>query len=151
MTGELTRVTAAARSGSSLETLRDAIRAVDRTRGRARLREQVEAHAIGNGLYCGRWFLVDRFVSDGRMYLVASRNDPRLRASRALTEREKQIAFRAALGHTNKLIAHTLGLSTSSVGWYLSQAKRKLGAGSRAELVQLSLALAMAARARGLR
>jgi DNA-binding CsgD family transcriptional regulator len=130
-----------AQGRASRESLREAVKAIDKARGRTRRQDQDEALAIWKGLCSGRWSLVDRFESDGRRYVVAFRNDPRLRDPRALTEREKQIASYAALGHSNKLIAYALGISESSVGWYLSQVRRKLGAKSRADLVRLWLAL----------
>jgi DNA-binding CsgD family transcriptional regulator len=126
-----------AQGRASRESLREAVKAIDRARGRTRRRDQDEALAIWKGLCSGRWSLVDRFESDGRRYVVAFRNDPSVRDPRALTPRERQIATHAALGYSNKLIAYALGLSISTVGWHLSRAMRKLGAASRADLVRL--------------
>jgi DNA-binding CsgD family transcriptional regulator len=44
-----------------------------------------------------------------------------------LTERERQVLAYADLGQSNKLIAYSLGLSTSTVSTLLSRARRKLG------------------------
>jgi DNA-binding CsgD family transcriptional regulator len=53
-----------------------------------------------------------------------------------LTPREKQVCARAAQGHSNKLIAHELGLSTSTVATFLGRAKRRLGVTSRTDLIR---------------
>jgi DNA-binding CsgD family transcriptional regulator len=126
-----------AQSAASRESLRAAVRAIDKARGRAGRRNQEEALADWKGLCSGRWSLVDRFESDGRRFVVAHRNEPDVRDPRALTPREKQVATHAALGYSNKLIAYALGLSSSTVGLHLSRANRKLGVSSRAELVRL--------------
>jgi DNA-binding CsgD family transcriptional regulator len=126
-----------AKSNSSREALRDAVKAIDKARGRERLRDQDRALAIWKGLCSGRWSLVDRFESDGRRYVVAFRNDPRLKDPRALTSREMQVAAYAALGHSNKLMAYALGLSQSTVAWHMARAMQKLGAMSRADLIRL--------------
>ncbi|MGV3621623.1 MAG: helix-turn-helix transcriptional regulator [Archangium sp.] len=82
----------------------------------------------------GRWSLVDHFDRDGRRYYVARRNTPALSGD-GLTPRERQVAGFAALGHSNKLIAYELGLSTSTVATHLSSAAKKLGCTSRVQLI----------------
>jgi DNA-binding CsgD family transcriptional regulator len=138
-----------AKSRSSRDALRDAVKAIDKARGRERLRDQDRALAIWKGLCSGRWSLVDRFESDGRRYVVAFRNDPRLKDPRALTAREMQVAAYAALGHSNKLMAYALGLSSSTVAWHMARAMQKLGASSRAELVRLFSAFGRGAAPQG--
>jgi len=86
-----------------------------------------------------RWSLVDRFDSDGRRFLVARRNEPDVRDPRALSPRERQVAAFAALGHSNKLIAYTLGLSASTIATHLAAAMRKLAVRSRVELARAVL------------
>ena len=54
---------------------------------------------------------------------------------RRLTEREEHIARRAAKGMPSKAIAEEVGLAVRTVEWHLSRVYRKLGIGSRAELV----------------
>jgi DNA-binding CsgD family transcriptional regulator len=41
------------------------------------------------------------------------------------------------MGHPNKLIGYSLGLSVSSVATHLASAMRKLGVRSRVELIEL--------------
>lgn len=112
--------------------LREAVRArAQATSGRT------EALSAWTALVEGRWSLVDVFESDGKRYVVARPNDPSVPDPRALSLRERQIAALAALGRSNKAIAYEMGLAVSRVGTIVAQAARKLGAGSRAELVAL--------------
>ncbi|MBI5481662.1 MAG: helix-turn-helix transcriptional regulator [Deltaproteobacteria bacterium] len=92
--------------------------------------------AAWRALVAGRWSLVDHFDHDGRRFLVARRNDPRVRAPVALTLRERQVAGYACLGHSNKLIAYELGLSPTTIATHLERAARKLGVASRPELIR---------------
>ncbi len=82
----------------------------------------------------GRWSLVDSFERDGRRYVVAKKNDPFVPGQR-LSLRERQVVGFAALGHSNKLIAWELGVSTSTVATQLSSAMKKLGISSRVQLI----------------
>jgi DNA-binding NarL/FixJ family response regulator len=54
-----------------------------------------------------------------------------------LSDRERQAATLAALGHGNKQIASELGIALSTVSKYLERAATKLGAGSRVSLIQI--------------
>jgi DNA-binding NarL/FixJ family response regulator len=58
-----------------------------------------------------------------------------------LSERERQAATLAALGHGNKHIAYDLGIAMSSVSKYLERAATKLGASSRVSLIQIMISL----------
>lgn len=82
---------------------------------------------LWSGLVSGRWSLVEHFERDGRRYFLAYRNDPEVASVRALTPREAQVWYYAAMGQSNKLIAYALGLSIPTVAGYLRQARRKLG------------------------
>lgn len=64
----------------------------------------------------------------GDIEVIAQRDD--------LTLRERQVAAMAARGHANKVIAHELGLQTSTVSAYLRDIARKLGVSSRVLLVR---------------
>ena len=135
--GDIAHATGAATPRSAREALRAAALAADRARGSLRRRAPDEAVEAWRGLVAGRWTLLDHFDGDGRRYFVVHRNDPDAPDPRALTLRERQVAGYVALGHSNKLIAYTLGLSTSSVGVHLNRAVAKLGARTRAELAGL--------------
>jgi len=62
------------------------------------------------------------------------------RAHEMLSERELQVAYRVALGHTNAEIGRELYLSVKTVETYRSRAMAKIGLTSRAELVRYAMA-----------
>lgn len=120
---------------------RDALRAaacrIDRARGAARHNDD-DALELWRGLVAGRWTLIEQFDTDGRRFLVARRNEPGMAALTALSDRERQVVLGVICGHTNKLIAYQLGLSSSTVATHLASAQRKLGVASRSELSALA-------------
>jgi DNA-binding CsgD family transcriptional regulator len=123
--GKVEHATGPAEARSAREALRDALVRIDTARsGKHDTRRLVE---LWRGLVAGRWSLVEHFERDGRRYYLAHKNDPELTQDRALTERERQALGYAELGHSNKLIAYELGLSSSTVGTLLAKARRKLG------------------------
>lgn len=130
-----------ARSSAARGALRSAALAATRARGRLRADDPRRALGLWKGLVEARWSLIDRFDTDGRRYLIAVRNDPRVPHPGVLTERERQVIALAALGRANKAIAYELGLSVGVIGAYLTSAMRKLNVSSRAELVRLYAAL----------
>lgn len=107
----------------------------------------ISARALWRGLLAGVWSLVAAFEHEERRFLVARRN-PRANApSRALTPREQHVVAFAAMGHSNKLAAHALGLTEGAVSAYLSGALRKIGLATRADLVLLGARTALASLA----
>jgi DNA-binding CsgD family transcriptional regulator len=56
-----------------------------------------------------------------------------------LTQRQREIVERVALGHTNAQIAAALGTSANTVRNQLSDASRRLGAANRAEIVRVAV------------
>jgi DNA-binding NarL/FixJ family response regulator len=82
---------------------------------------------LWRGLVAGRWSLVEHFERDGRRYFLAHKNDPELAPDRRLSPREAQVLAYAELGYSNKLIAYSLGLSSSTVATVLGKARRKVG------------------------
>lgn len=125
-----------ARATTARDALRRAALAIDRARGRLRRSDPDAAVRTWEALVSGRWSLVDRFDSDGRRFLLARRNEPRVADPRGLSPVERAVAAYAALGRTNKDIGYTLGLATSTVATHLGAAARKLGFRSRVELVR---------------
>ncbi|MEZ4393868.1 MAG: LuxR C-terminal-related transcriptional regulator [Polyangiales bacterium] len=126
-----------ARAPVAREALREAARAIDRSRVReARGGAGDDALTAWAALVAGRWTLLDAFERDGRRFVVARPNAPRGLAPAPLSERERQVARAAALGHSNKLIAYELGLGVSTVATLLARARRKLGATGRVDLVR---------------
>jgi DNA-binding CsgD family transcriptional regulator len=118
-------------------TLRRFAIEIDRARSRLRRDDPDRALEVWTALTSGRWTLLDHFDKDGRRYLVARRNDPRIAEPFALSERERQVVAYAARGQSCKLIGYELGLSPSVVSRELASAMSKLGVRGRAELVAL--------------
>jgi DNA-binding CsgD family transcriptional regulator len=124
--GKLEHAEGCARSAPMRAALARATAAVDRARGPLRHRDPDEALEIWRALVAGEWSLVEHFDSDGRRFLIAHRNATAGRDARGLTKREQQVLAHADLGHSNKMIAYELGLSTSTVAGHLSRAREKL-------------------------
>jgi DNA-binding CsgD family transcriptional regulator len=124
----------AAQSNSIRAALRDAAIAIDRARTRA---PESEAEALLHWppLIAAHWSLLDRFERDGRHYLIAVNNAPRVGDPRVLSPREQQVVAHALLGHSVKLVAYELGLSSKTVSFHLQRAYLKLGVRNRLELL----------------
>jgi DNA-binding CsgD family transcriptional regulator len=122
----------------SRSALRDAAAAVDRARGKLRRIDPDSALGQWMGLVDGRWSLVDKFDTDGKRYVLARRNEPRVGGLGLLTERERAVAFYAAMGRSNKHIAYDLGIAHSTVRVLLARAAAKLGVKTRDELVAIA-------------
>ena len=118
------------------EKLRAAAQLVDKARGPLRKQDPEAALRLWEGLVRGKWSLVDWFDTDGRRFLVAKPNAPRIRDPRGLTDREAQVATYASLGETSKLIGYRLGLSPAYVSRLLHDAMRKLNVKTQAQLVE---------------
>lgn len=125
-----------AKEPSATQRLREAAVAVDRARGKMRRTDPDKALEIWKALVRGRWSIVDWFDSDARRFVLAIPNEPHVTDPRGLTERESQVVGYATLGHTNKMIAYRVGLSTSRVSMLLRGAMKKLAIRTRAELVE---------------
>ena len=121
---------------SVLETARLRVElgaALSRAGARVEARELLRP-ALADADAVGAEPLADR----ARRELVASGLRPRraaLEGEAALTPRQRQICALAAVGKGNREIAHALFLSIKTVETHLAAAYRKLGIGSRAELV----------------
>lgn len=124
--GKLEHAEPAAQDREARAMLRAGVLSLDRARGPLRERDAEKAVGIWNALVAGRWSLLDQFDSDGRRYVVAHRNDASVPDARGLTHRECQVLAHVELGHSNKMIAYELGLSTSTVAGHLASARAKL-------------------------
>jgi DNA-binding CsgD family transcriptional regulator len=141
LSGEVVHAEEPAKSREARAALRSAIVAIDRVRRRVRKSDPDDVLGKWRALVRERWTLVDRFERDGRHYMVAKRNEPRVTEPAALSRAERHVAACAVLGHSNKLIAYELGETEAAVATRLSRAAKKLGVKSRVELVQLLLSL----------
>jgi two-component system response regulator NreC len=74
-----------------------------------------------------------------RAVRLATRGSARRRLDDGLTERERGVVRLAALGHTNREIADRLVLSVRTVETHRARIQRRLGLGTRAELVRWAL------------
>jgi DNA-binding CsgD family transcriptional regulator len=136
-TGRVEHAEGDAKLAHAREALHEAVRRVERARGRLRHRDPEGAVELWQTLVSGRWSLVDRFERGGRRWVIAVENEPRARGPEVLTPRERHVLAAAALGRTNKLIAYELGLSDSTVRVLLARAARKLDVATRRELIAL--------------
>lgn len=125
-----------AKEANAADTLRRAARRVDRARGKLRRDDPQKALETWKALVRGRWSVVDWFDTDGRRFVLAMPNSPKVFDPRGLSEQECQVATYVLLGEPNKLIAYRLGLSQGRVSGLLKSAMHKMGAKSKAELVQ---------------
>ena len=87
------------------------------------------------GLSTGRWSLVDHWDTDGKRFVLAMRNAPKVRPCGSLTARERRIVALAAMGHGDKQIAYMLGLSMATVARALVISRKKMGVQTRVELI----------------
>jgi DNA-binding NarL/FixJ family response regulator len=133
-TGKLehgTNATIAARTD-----LAAAAKSIDRARGKMRRLDPTAASELWQAMVRGEWSLVDWFDHDGKRFLLAQDNRVEVAVRKELTERELQVVACAAMGHSNKLIAYDLGVSTGTVAVVLGRAAKKLGVSSRPALIR---------------
>lgn len=130
-----------AREGDVLRRLRQAVKAQEQARANVRHEQPERALELWKGLVLGNWSLIDHFDSDGRRYIVAVENPIEPPSPRLLSNREQQVSHLVALGHSNKLIGYTLGLSETTVASHLRGALEKLGVESRSALCRCWAAL----------
>ena len=125
-----------ARDRAARTSLGEAVRLMEKARGRLRRADPDEALQLWRGLVEGTWSLVEHHDTDGKRYLLARRNQPGTREPTALTRDERSVLAFAAMGHQNKYIGYLLGLSPSAVTSHLRAAQRKLGLSSRSDLIR---------------
>lgn len=90
--------------------------------------------------------LLDIDVDDARYLLVRLPKGERLHV--ALSPREREIVRMVAQGHSNKVIADVLSISTWTVCTHLRRIFAKLGVGSRAAMVAQLMGTSPRARPR---
>ncbi|MCA9634323.1 MAG: response regulator transcription factor [Myxococcales bacterium] len=129
----------------SRDAIRKAVRRIDSARTREGRADPLTALALWQGLFAGRWSIVERFDSDGRRFYLLQSNEPECRLSRPLPKRQRQVLFYASLGLPNKEIAYALGTAPTTVGQHLSLGLKRIGLKSRTELVAVARQLRSAA------
>jgi DNA-binding CsgD family transcriptional regulator len=125
-----------ARETEARDALSQGAARIDRARGSMRREQPEEAVGLWRALVAGRWSLIEHFDHDGRRYLLARRNEPSGARLTSLTLVDREVLALAALGHTNKLIAYQLGLTSSAVAMRLSRIATKLGVRTRVQLIE---------------
>ncbi len=95
----------------------------------------------------GRMSVVNRGSGASRRFLVLE-NTPSTQPIRALSPMEVEVVSRAARGHSTKLIAYALGLTSPTVSLHLASAASKIGVASRMDLIRLAAMLTRDPRAR---
>ncbi len=132
----VSQAAAGAQTKAASKTIREAAVRMDRARGKLRKSDPAEALGLWKGLVRGRWSLIDWFDTDGRRFVLAKPNAPRLGDPRGLTEREHQVATYAGQGESSKLIGYRLGLSPQRISKLLNDGMRKLGVKTQPQLVE---------------
>lgn len=131
MTSDGTVVDACGAAVSQRELLRDAVRMIQRSRGR--WRDKPDPIAARPPSIDARWTLVDQFDSDGREFIVAYAVDDRAPGA-VLSPQEQRVAEHVTMGWSMKRIAYRLGLTPGAVAGYANRACRKLGVRGRVAL-----------------
>jgi DNA-binding CsgD family transcriptional regulator len=135
--GEVQHAESSAQGRTARDILREAALRMDRARSKKVRVDSDEALKLWSALVGGRWSLVDRFDRDGRRFIVAHRNEPRVSDPRALSARERQVLAFLASGDSLKMTAYSLGISMTSVSRHRATAMKKLGIKSAAEVLAL--------------
>jgi DNA-binding CsgD family transcriptional regulator len=135
--GRLEHASTLGRSREAKRALSLAVRAAERARGKLRRAQPEEAMRLWKSMVSGRWSLSDHFESDGRRYILAYVNPPEAPPVRTLSQLERQVLSCSALGKSNKLIAHELGIGMNTIGSALKRAASKLGASRPRDLVAI--------------
>jgi DNA-binding CsgD family transcriptional regulator len=132
--GRVLHASGFAKTPAARETLRQAALRAERARTSRARRDASRALDLWQELVAGRWTLIQRFDADGRRFLVARRNAGEVQSYVQLTPREQEITRRLLRGDSNKLIAHDLLVSESTISQHLENALSKLNVGSIGEL-----------------
>jgi DNA-binding NarL/FixJ family response regulator len=103
-----------------------------------RVLPEQQAVALWQGLRLGQWTVLGEFECDARRHVLGWFDQSIKNTSEPdLTARQSEVATRVALGHSLKVIAHDLGVATSTISAHLAHisARLQLEGSSRAELV----------------
>jgi DNA-binding CsgD family transcriptional regulator len=134
--GRVAHAERGAASKLALRDLSDAVKQRESTRAAQGERDPHVASSAWKPLVSARWSLIDCYEQNGVRYVTARENTPAPSGLASLSTRERQVTSLAALGHSNKLVAYQLGLAHSTVRVLLARAAAKLGAQTRADVIQ---------------
>lgn len=127
------------------DELRAHVQVLERTRTRQG-REDPQALELWTALLEGRASVVERFDGGKRLYHVLD-NPPSTQPLRALSRREIGVLSLATRGLSTKMVGYTLGISPATVSNALGNIARKIGLGTRLELVRIGAMLVRDPRA----
>ena len=139
--GALIHADAEASRTDARSALRAHVQRIERAR---RAEDEDLGLTLWRGMVDGQWSLVDEFDADGKRFFVARENGQQVEAPRALTARERQVLALVVEGKRSKLIGYELGLAPSTVSMAVRSVLEKLGAKSRAALVELAESMGVA-------
>jgi DNA-binding CsgD family transcriptional regulator len=125
-----------AKERASQASLTSAARTMDTVRTRRRPVEPQQAIQDWRSIVEKRWTLLDHYESDGKRFLLAMENRSKGPSLELLSERERDVVFRALKGQDNKVIAHELGVAHQTVRVLFARAAAKLKVKSRKELLE---------------
>jgi DNA-binding NarL/FixJ family response regulator len=129
--GKVEHAEGKAKPARSRERLLEAVRSLERTRGRLGREDPITTVEAREALVAGRWSLVDRLEEGGRRYVLAVENRHQAGATGKLPAELESTALLAARGFSDKLIAAELGISARTVARRLTQARQLLGVDDR--------------------
>lgn len=134
--GHVLHAEGAAKTEAGLAALRAAVRDVVKAK---RASDATTPLELWRALHAGRWSVVESFDEGGRRFVVARENRPSAPwSAEGLTAREREVLAQLALGHSNKAIAYTLGITPATAATHLTNAARKLGARDVRMLVRIA-------------
>jgi DNA-binding CsgD family transcriptional regulator len=134
--GRVQHATGEARDDNARTALLRAAHSMDQARRRLPGSDPSEAIKDWKSIVSKRWTLLEHFDRDSKRFTLAVDNRTLPPSVDLLSKRELQVAVQAAAGSPTKRIARELGLSASTVRVLLSRAMTKMGARTRAELVE---------------
>lgn len=136
--GRLQHASADPLAVSHRKDLARAVHRIERARTRTLRHDPEQSLELWQALVEGHWSVVDHVDTDGKRLIVARRNEPLDRTSKAISDGRRQVLALASLGYSNKLIAYELGLSPAAVSGHLKRGLAQLGLNSRQELIALT-------------
>jgi DNA-binding CsgD family transcriptional regulator len=145
--GRIEQAEGMAKEPASRAALARAAKTMEKVRSRRTRSEPRDAIKEWQSMVWRRWSLVEHFEEDGKRFVLAMDNRAKPPSIQLLSERERDVAFRALRGESNKAIAHALGLAHSTIRVLLARAAAKVGARSRAELLEMLAARSSVAEA----
>jgi len=118
------------------ERIRNGASTGDSARSGQRRRRGAETLDAWHPVTAGRLTIVDRFEENGQRYVVAREDETGAAGFDALTDRERQVVVKAALGSSNKEIAGALGISEATVRVLMARGAHRLGVHTRKALLE---------------